>query len=243
MKIAVLSFSGNVGKSTIAAHLLKPRMTEAQLVAVEVANAQPSETATIDPGDFDTLMSTTLQYDNLVMDIGASSVGSFVKLMRKYAGSIEEFDLFLIPTTLGAKAIRDTLATVNALKDLNVPPDRVICVINRVNTDEPNAQHFKAIQDLAATEKTFRVLDDVIHENEVFARAERAKRSIDEIAHDESDLRSAFKAATSDDERDEIIDQIATKRLAVGVIAELDRVFKGIARQRRPATTAKTAKA
>ena len=35
MKIAVLNFSGNVGKSTIARHLLSPRMPKAGLVAVE----------------------------------------------------------------------------------------------------------------------------------------------------------------------------------------------------------------
>lgn len=30
MKIAVLNFSGNVGKTTVAAHLLHPRMSNAQ---------------------------------------------------------------------------------------------------------------------------------------------------------------------------------------------------------------------
>lgn len=39
MKIAVLNFSGNVGKSTIARHLLLPRIPGAELIAIESINA------------------------------------------------------------------------------------------------------------------------------------------------------------------------------------------------------------
>jgi dethiobiotin synthetase len=39
MKLCVINFSGNVGKTTIAAHLLKPRMNEAQVFSVESLNS------------------------------------------------------------------------------------------------------------------------------------------------------------------------------------------------------------
>ena len=39
MKVCVISFSGNVGKTTIAAHLLKPRMKEPQVFSVESLNS------------------------------------------------------------------------------------------------------------------------------------------------------------------------------------------------------------
>lgn len=38
MKVAILNFSGNVGKSTIAAHLRKPRMPGAQMFSIESIN-------------------------------------------------------------------------------------------------------------------------------------------------------------------------------------------------------------
>ena len=38
MKIVVINFSGNVGKSTVAAHLLKPRMNNATLFSIETLN-------------------------------------------------------------------------------------------------------------------------------------------------------------------------------------------------------------
>ena len=41
MKICVLNFSGNVGKSTVAAHLLQPRLN-AQVFSVESLNVDAS---------------------------------------------------------------------------------------------------------------------------------------------------------------------------------------------------------
>jgi len=39
MKVAVMNFSGNVGKTTVAGHLLKPRMGDAQIFSIESINA------------------------------------------------------------------------------------------------------------------------------------------------------------------------------------------------------------
>ena len=39
MKVAVINFSGNVGKSTIARHLLTPRIEGAELISIESINA------------------------------------------------------------------------------------------------------------------------------------------------------------------------------------------------------------
>lgn len=43
MKIAVINFSGNVGKSTVARHLLFPRLRNAQLIAIESINSDGSQ--------------------------------------------------------------------------------------------------------------------------------------------------------------------------------------------------------
>ena len=42
MKIAVVNFSGNVGKTTISRHLLMPRIPGAELIAIENINADES---------------------------------------------------------------------------------------------------------------------------------------------------------------------------------------------------------
>ena len=39
MKVAVINFSGNVGKTTVAEHLLLPRIQGAELISIESINA------------------------------------------------------------------------------------------------------------------------------------------------------------------------------------------------------------
>ncbi len=39
MKVVVMNFSGNVGKSIIAQHLLQPRIENAKLISVESINS------------------------------------------------------------------------------------------------------------------------------------------------------------------------------------------------------------
>jgi len=43
MKLAVINFSGNVGKTTVARHLLMPRIEGAELIAVESLNADDGQ--------------------------------------------------------------------------------------------------------------------------------------------------------------------------------------------------------
>ena len=47
MKIAVINFSGNVGKSTIARNLLAPRIPDAEVFAVETINSDGTEDETM----------------------------------------------------------------------------------------------------------------------------------------------------------------------------------------------------
>ena len=47
MKLAVINFSGNVGKTTVARHLLACRIPDCQVVAVESINADDGPSVTI----------------------------------------------------------------------------------------------------------------------------------------------------------------------------------------------------
>ena len=43
MKVAVINFSGNVGKTTIARHLLAPRIAGAEVISIESINADDGQ--------------------------------------------------------------------------------------------------------------------------------------------------------------------------------------------------------
>jgi hypothetical protein len=76
MKIAVINFSGNVGKTTIANYLLAPRMN-AKLFTVETINYDESFD---DSGlrfkgkSFIDLQEELLYHDSAIVDIGSSNV-------------------------------------------------------------------------------------------------------------------------------------------------------------------------
>jgi len=74
MKVAVINFSGNVGKTTIARHLLAPRIPDADFIAVESINADEGQERPVRGKQFGELQEYLQTVDNAVVDIGASNV-------------------------------------------------------------------------------------------------------------------------------------------------------------------------
>ena len=73
MKIAVINFSGNVGKSTIARNLLAPRIPDSEVFAVETINSDGTEDETMKGKEFGDLLEALQLMDSAVVDLGASS--------------------------------------------------------------------------------------------------------------------------------------------------------------------------
>ena len=83
MKAAVINFSGNVGKSTVARHMLLPRIEDAEFVSVESINADEGGGNTVRGRQFGALSEQLLLIDSAVIDVGSSNVEDFVGLMRQ----------------------------------------------------------------------------------------------------------------------------------------------------------------
>src|ERR1700752_4266423 len=133
MKIAVINFSGNVGKSTVARHLLQPRIDGAELVTVESLNADEGLAQPIRGRQFADLQEYLQTVDSVVVDIGASNVEELLELMRQYRGSHEDFDAFVVPTVPAFKQQKDTIATLVELSRIGVPPPRIRLLFNMVD--------------------------------------------------------------------------------------------------------------
>jgi len=124
MKIAVINFSGNVGKSTIARHLLAPRMPGASVVSVESINADSASEKTIRGTAFGQLQQDLQMEHSAIVDVGASNVEQFLALMRQYDESHDDYDLFIVPTVPAPKQQKDTFECVRELKRIGVPATR-----------------------------------------------------------------------------------------------------------------------
>jgi MinD-like ATPase involved in chromosome partitioning or flagellar assembly len=232
MKIAVINFSGNVGKSTVARHLLAPRLNDAEILAVESINSDGTDTAALRGSQFDEVQDRLLALRHAVVDIGASNVEDFVTLMERYEGSHEDFDLFIVPTVPTVKQQIDTIATLRALAaDIRIPASKIRVVFNMVDPRQDLAKCFSRVFDAHAREKGF-VLNDgaVIQQNPIFERIKGINKSILEIKNDPTDYvklnAEAIETDQPEDVKTEIRQMIALKRLATRVASDLDEVFR-----------------
>lgn len=227
MKVAVINFSGNVGKSTVARHLLAPRMDSATVVPVESINSDGTQDEAIKGKQFGELQEALMLLDDAVVDVGASNVEDFVNLMKQYKGSHEDFDYFVIPTVPKNKQMRDTISTIDALSDIGVPAKKIRLVFNMVEIDDVPERVFAGLFEYHASSKSFTLRPDaVIHVNDIYGKLKGAEQGIKDILNDPTDYKEKIKTAKDADEKLHFAQMVGIKRLAAGVTEELDAVFK-----------------
>lgn len=229
MKVAVINFSGNVGKSTVARHLLAPRMNNAEIIPVESINSDGTDAVAIRGKQFGELQEYLQTIDDAVIDIGASNVEDFVKLMRQYHGSHEDFDFFVVPTVPANKQQRDTISTIDALAALGVPAKKIRVVFNMVEVDDNPERIFGGLIEYQKAEKKYTLKQEaVIHMNDIYSKLKDSTNTIAEIVADQTDYKEKIKTAKDSDEKLQFAQMVSVKRLAVGVTTELDAVFKAL---------------
>jgi hypothetical protein len=229
MKLAVINFSGNVGKTTVACHLLAPRIPGCQVVAVESINADDGQPVTIRGRQFAQLQEFLQSVDDVVVDVGASNVEDLLKLMRRYRDSQEDFDGFVVPTVPARKQQQDTAATLADLASLGVPAKRIRLVFNQVDDDIPIEQAFETLLAYCSASGTVQPQTAAcMTYNEVYARIRGTRDSLLELAADSTDYKAAISRAESMSEKLALVQKLATRRLARGVVPELDACFAAL---------------
>jgi hypothetical protein len=226
MKVAVINFSGNVGKTTVARHLLAPRIEGAEVIAIESINADDGQTQALRGRQFGELQEYLQTVDSVVVDIGASNVEELLSLMRKYCGSHEDFDYFVIPTVPALKQQQDTIATLAELTRLGVPASKLKLVFNQVEDDVKVSETFDTL--LAFIEENPPAHANTLCRlgaNEIYERVKGAGAGLAELASDETDYKALIAQARDTAEKLAWAQKLATRRLASGVVPELDACF------------------
>jgi hypothetical protein len=225
-KIAVLNFSGNVGKSTIARHLLSPYMPDTALVAVETINAEAASEIKIKGAAFGQLQEEMMLVDSLIVDVGSSNIEQFLALMKQYRGSHEDFDLYLVPTVPAPKQQKDTIECVRELARIGIPASKIRIVFNLVTPGEDVAQIFAPVLAFVETEKLAHAsVQWTVWESELFVKIKDTADTVAQIADDTTDHKAAIAAAKTGDEKLAHATKLTTKRLAQGVRENLREVF------------------
>lgn len=234
MKVAVINFSGNVGKTTIARQLLGSRM-DADEFAVETINAGASDenvrASRIKGKDFGDLQEDLMLMESAIVDVGASNAEDFVKLMAQFSGSHEEFDFFMVPVVAEKKQQADTINTIKTLSKLGVPAKKIRVVFNRVDPEDSHNidSLFAAVIGFHQAEKLFTLKRDaILFNNEIFDRLRQLKKTVADIVNDSTDYRAMLKEAKTDDEKHLAVSMVSAQRLARSANENLDHTFKTI---------------
>ena len=229
MKVAVINFSGNVGKSTICRHLLAPRIPGAEVIAIESLNAGTHQGPSLRGRQFGELQEYLQTVDNAVVDVGASNVEDLLNLMQLYEGSQEDFDFYIVPTVPSMKQQQDTIATLIELSRLGISASRLKVVFNMVELGTTVEQTFFLV--LAyLTEQPIAMANPAcrLRQNEIYARMRRTATDLSTWAADSTDYKALIVAAADAKERLEHAQKLATRRLATGVLPELDACFAAL---------------
>lgn len=229
MRLAVINFSGNVGKTTVARHLLAPRIPGCRVVAVESINADDGHPVTIRGRQFAQLQDYLQTAEDVVVDVGASNVEDLLVLMRRYVGSHEDFDGFVVPTVPARKQQQDTTATLAELARIGVPATRMRLIFNQIEDDSPIEQVFETLLDYCRMSGVVQPRTAAcLRQNEVYSRVRKTGLSLIDLAADSTDYKAEIARAGSASDRLAFAQKLATQRLARGVVPELDACFNAL---------------
>lgn len=233
MRIAVLNYSGSVGKTVIAAHLLAPRMNGAPIFAVESTNESAADLGLdIDQlrgAQFGKLFRELLSLDDAIVDVGASNIEDFLDHMMKYHDGHEELDYFVLPVIPSGKAQRETLKTIQALSGIGVEADRIRVVFNRVEASV--VDEFAAILGYQLASKSFQANPAAaVYDNDVFDKLAANRTTINEVLKDTTDYKALLRSGKdlSQKERDHYTDMRELIALAIPVAEKLDAAFDAL---------------
>lgn len=209
MKVCVLNLSGNVGKSTLAVHLLAAFRPQAKFVSVETFNAtNADEVDSIDvqeweASQFKEIFRELMRNDDVIVDVGASNVGVFMAEMKRFKSSVGQFDLILVPTAPAEKQEKDTISTIEWLHDLGVDRKKIRVILNLCPTSSGASIDtiYPYIVGYGRTDGKNKAVFEpyaVVEVNEIYMMAKESKRTIRELAEDSTDwpaMRAAAKQA------------------------------------------------
>jgi len=228
MKVAVLNYTGTVGKTTISAHLLSPRMNNAPIYAIESIN-ETAEGVGLDvekiKGDkFRDLFKKLMMLDDAIIDVGASNIEGFLDGMVKFEDSHLEFDYFVIPVTSGSKEQKETISMISTLADFGISAEKIRIIFNRVEADV--SEEFAPLLNFVKKSKACIANPEAaIFENELFDLLGVKKMTITALLADEADYKAKARQENDNKQKSHYSDMHVMKSLAKSVNRNLDAVF------------------
>ncbi|WP_323123160.1 StbB family protein [Burkholderia alba] len=235
MSIAILNWSGNVGKTTITRELLAPRLQDMTVRQIESINTDESNGAEVEvmiAARFDELHEELMLGRDLLVDIGASNVEEYLDRLEDSDGAQEDYAFFVVPVVPAKKQVQDTLKTINRLTDLGVESTRIRVLLNMVElsssepVDRTLARQFDELIRFHGQAGGFCYHPDaLVPKSDIFSIAAEAGITIHDIVENGVDYKAQLAAAQSDVEKRGLVRLIGLRRKAISMTPQLDRAF------------------
>lgn len=231
MKVAILNYCGTVGKTTLAAHMLAPRMANAPIYAIETINESADKLGLdiekIKGDNFRALFKKLIIEENAIIDVGASNIEDFMTGIIKYNDAHLEIDYFLIPVTPGNKEMRESIAMIEHLAENGVTPEKIKVIFNRV--ENPVTEDFAPLFKFHKAKGLFTLAEKAaILETDLFDLLSSQGSTIQAVLDDPTDFKAAaLEARRAGDDKAAMraADRAATKALARTMIKNLDLAY------------------
>ena len=245
MNIAVINYSGNVGKTTLVRHLLAPNLRDHTIVAVETINidGHAKETLTTSGRKVGKNIDDLIVNSDTIFDVGGSNIEGFLAELKKRDGAHQDIDLFLVPVVSDRKIMGDTINIISELSGLGVPPKKIKIIFNRIDPDDEELleEVFEPIYAFYnykgdAPENPLSPLFElsnkwVIFKTEVFETSRNMKNpdgnplTVYELASDPTDYKRLVKETSNPEQKRLYASRLAAVRMAKSAKAHLDSVF------------------
>ena len=242
-KTLVVNLSGNVGKTTLAKHLIAAFQKGAAVVSVESINAESSgdgNVTEIGASRFREIYRALMSTDDIIVDVGASNIEAFMEEVARFRSTLPEFDLFVVPVIPTEKQETDTITTITWLLSCKVPANKIRIVFNRfeakagesVETVYPLLTRWLDAESGVAWKPAL-----VVYKNDIFDMLDDLESSILELASDKTDFKAARAKVRDDgDKLHEVIDRQIAVDLAASAKENLEAVYRAL----YPAAVAKS---
>jgi len=229
MKIAFVSFTGKVGKSSLCNTLAYPHLQEATIIRMETINdsglsGAPKEIV-IKGGNMGQLEIELAKVKDAIVDVGASNVEAFMLALNSQYESHLALDYFVVPVKADARAqseMGESMKTIQALSSMGIKADRIKVVFNRLAVNSEVEEECKALFNFHKKFPIFSINPKaLVHESEAFSTLSLVKKSYLAMLSDPLNYRNEMNLIPleKEKERTEMVKLIR----AQGTVKMLDR--------------------
>jgi hypothetical protein len=205
MNIAIVNTAGATGKTTLAKHLFSPLMRAIRIQIESMNSSDGTPDISLSAKKFLALAGELSMYPdtvNFVIDIGSSNFEAMIKHFSQLEETRNSIDFWVIPISPDEKTRVDSINTVKILRNMDIPSERIVMILNNVQDVDTVNEKFSNIFPLR--QLGVHVVGEVVLESDVYDLLKYQNDSVFDLVNNPIDFKTLKREALENQDRDEI---------------------------------------